>query len=288
MAACGGPRPCVVWWVQFVDLASRRARDHPPPSPPTHPPCIVRVHAAAASCVFARACSCGACAVRCGAVRCGRCGLAGAVRCGAVRCGAVRCGAVWCGRAGGRVSSYAWWCGVRRSGVRCGAVRCGVVWWVCGRRRVPFCFLFLWFLLMSRAAASSSRVKRAARPLTHPPCVVYVRAAAASCVCARACSCGARAVQCGAVRCGAVRCGVVGPAGACCRMRRGAVCGGLVCGAVRCDAVRCGAVRCGAVRCGAVRCGAVRGGAVRCGVVWCGVVGVRSAACTVFSFRVVL
>ena len=118
-------------------LASRRARDHPPPSPPTHPPCIVRVHAAAASCVFARACSCGACAVRCSAVRCGRCGLAGAVR-----CGAVRCGAVWCGRAGGRVSSYAWWCGVRRSGVRCGAVRCGVVWWVCGRRRVPFCFLF--------------------------------------------------------------------------------------------------------------------------------------------------
>ena len=192
--------------------------------------------------------------VRCSAVRCGavvavwvQCG---AVRCGAVRCGAVRCGAVWCGRAGGRVSSYAWWCGVRRSGVRCGAVRCGVVWWVCGRRRVPFCFPFLWFLLMSRAAASSSRVKRAARPPTHPPCVVYVRASAASCVCARACSCGARAVQCSAVRCGAVWCGRAS-------------------GRVLSYASWCG-VRQSSVRCGAVRCGAVRCGAVRCGVVWCG------------------
>jgi hypothetical protein len=44
-----------------------------------------------------------------------------------VRCGAVRCGAVWCGRAGGRVLSYAPWCGVRCGAVRCGAVWCGVV-----------------------------------------------------------------------------------------------------------------------------------------------------------------
>ena len=137
-------------------LASRRARDHPPPSPPTHPPCIVRVHAAAASCVFARACSCGACAVRCSAVRCGRCGLAGAVRCGAVRCGAVRCGVV--GPAGA--------CRRMRGGavcgdLVCGAVRCGVVW--CGGCAVGGVYRFLFPCGSLSPVASSKRAARCAR-----------------------------------------------------------------------------------------------------------------------------
>jgi hypothetical protein len=142
--------------------------------------------------------------VRFGAVRCG------AVWCGAVRCGAVRCGAVRC------VSSYAWW-SVWRGG--CGGAR---------KER----------LYRERRCKEGAPVQPPPSPPTHPPCAVRVRAVAALCLCARACSCGA--VRYGAVRCGAVRCG---------RVRFGAV---------RCSAVRFGAVRCGAVQCGAVRCDGAR------------------------------
>ena len=167
MAACGGPRLRVVWWCGecsfVVDLTlrgrTRRARDHPPPSEPTHPPALRRV-CACGGCVVRVCtgvlvrCSCGA--VQCGAVRSLRFGCS-AVRCGAVRCGAVRCGVVGPAGACRRMRGGAV-CG----GLVCGAVRCGVVWCGgCGRRRVPFCFLFPCGSLSP--VASSKRAVRCAR-----------------------------------------------------------------------------------------------------------------------------
>ena len=77
LAACGGPRLCVVSavrlltevaFVEVADEASARSPTAKPTHPPTHPPCVVYVRAAAASCVWAWAWAwsgCAACTVLC-------------------------------------------------------------------------------------------------------------------------------------------------------------------------------------------------------------------------------
>ena len=170
MAACGGPRLRVVWWCGecsfVVDLTlrgrTRRARDHPPPSEPTHPPALRRV-CACGGCVVRVCtgvlvrCSCGA--VQCGAVRSLRFGL---VRCGAVRCGAVRCGVVWSGRRARVVVCVVVRCAAVWCAVRCGAVWCGVV----GVRSAACTVLFslsVWFFEPGRVeqARGAVRARRA-------------------------------------------------------------------------------------------------------------------------------